>query len=86
MSFNIKTVKYAFLYKNSYWQDAATSTNKHISAFHNNSDGIFMLLGHLKQGSVLVKVIKRPWKADKLSPILKTYSFKVTEEEMVGIR
>eukprot|EP00795_Rhopilema_esculentum_P001334 gene1334-15732_t len=40
--------------------------------------------GHMKQGSVLVKVIKRPWKADKLSPILKTYSFKVTEEEMTS--
>ena len=31
-----------------------------------------------------MKMLKRPWKPDKLSPVLKTYSFKVTKEEIVS--
>lgn len=46
--------------------------------------GGLKLKGYPKDGSVVMKMLKRPWKPDKLSPVLKTYSFKVTKEEIMN--
>jgi len=40
--------------------------------------------GNSRGGNVVVKILKRPWKPDKLSPVLKTYSIRVRRDNILS--